>query len=205
VSASAREHWQDAYLAREPDRLSWFEEVPEASLALIAEAGLDPAAAILDAGGGASRLAGELLWRGFGDITVADVSAEALRQARAELGAVGARVQWVEADLREHDFGRRFDLWHDRAVLQFMVAEEDRAAYLDCLRRSVAPGGQVVLAGFGPDGPTRCSGLEVRRYGAGDLAALLGDGFRLATSKLVVHRTPAGVEQQFQYARLQRG
>jgi SAM-dependent methyltransferase len=205
VYVNPRQHWQEAYLDREPTQVSWFEEVPVVSREMIAEAGLEPDAAILDAGGGASRLAGELLRRGFADVTVADISAEALRRARAELGADGARVKWVEADLRMHDFGRRYDLWHDRAVLQFMVADADRAAYLDCLRRSVAVDGQVVLAGFGPDGPTHCSGLEVRRYGAGDLAALLGDEFRLAAARLVVHHTPGGAEQQFQYARLRRG
>lgn len=205
MTSEPRSHWQSAYLDRDPEAVSWFEPVPEASLAMIAEAGLEPGAALLDVGGGASHLARELLLRGFTDVSVADISAEALRRARAELGDEAERVSWIEADVRGHDFGRRYDLWHDRALLHFMVAERDRLAYLDCLRRTVAPGGHVVLATFGPVGPTRCSGLDVRRYGADELAALLGDEFRLASSRLVVHRTPAGVEQQFQYARLRRG
>jgi SAM-dependent methyltransferase len=73
-------------------------------------------------------------------------------------------VTWVEADVRDHDFGRRFDLWHDRAVFHFMVDRVDRDAYLSVLNRTLRPGGHLVLATFGPEGPTECSGMPVSRY-----------------------------------------
>ena len=161
-------------------------------------------AAILDAGGGASRLAGELLVRGFSDVTVTDISAAALARARAELGERADAVTWVQGDLRTLDLGRRFDLWHDRAVLHFQVEATDRAAYLDTLGRSLAGGGYAVIATFGPEGPTSCSGLPVRRYDADALVAELGPEYELELAEIVTHPTPGGDVQQFLYAVLRR-
>ncbi len=200
---SSEGYWQGVYGAKDPTRVSWFEPVPETSLELIAAADLRADAAILDAGGGTSGLAGELLHRGYTDVTVADVSAAAIERAAAALGEDAQRIHWVQADLRKHRFERRFDLWHDRAVFHFMVEEADRDGYLAALRSAVRPGGHLVLATFGPRGPSECSGLPTRRYGAEQLAALLPD-FRLRTHRLVDHRTPAGAVQQFLYAHFRR-
>jgi SAM-dependent methyltransferase len=202
--SAGRTHWERIYGGREPDRLSWYERTPETSLAWISRTGVPLDAAILDAGGGASGLAGELVRAGYTDVTVADVSASALERARAALGEDARRIAWVRADLRGHDFGRRFDLWHDRAVFHFMVERADRDAYLATLRRSLCPGGQLILATFGPAGPTRCSGLPVRRYGIDRLADLLGPDFAVVSSQLVDHRTPSGEVQQLLYAQLRR-
>jgi SAM-dependent methyltransferase len=200
----ATAHWQRTYAKRGVEELSWTEPVPTTSLALIGEADLPSDAAIIDIGGGASRLAAELLGRGHSDVTVADISAQALDRARADLGDAAGRVTWVEADVRDHDFGRRFDLWHDRAVFHFMVDAADRDAYLSTLNRTLRPDGHLILATFGPDGPAECSGLPVDRYDAEEIACLLGDGHELLSSKLVEHRTPSGESQQFMYAHFRR-
>ena len=197
------EHWKRIYQEQRPDRVSWFEAIPAVSLELIEEAAVDPGAAVIDVGGGASRLAGQLLGRGYSDVTVTDISGKSLALAQQELGDDADRIEWIEADVLEHDFDRRFVLWHDRAVFHFMVDPETRDAYLSAMRRSLAPDGQLVIATFGPEGPTSCSGLPVQRYAAPDLAGLLPD-FELAFSRVVQHPTPGGKEQQFQYARFVR-
>lgn len=197
-------HWQRAYSERDAEEMSWTEATPAESLSLIEAAGLGPDAAILDVGGGASRLAGELLGAGYRDLTVADISPAALQRARSDLGPRSEEIAWVTADVKQHDFGRRFDLWHDRAVLHFMVERGDRDAYLATLERSLEPGGHVVLATFGPEGPTECSGLPVQRYDAESLAHLLGRRYRLEDSRVVEHRTPSGKAQQFTFALLSR-
>jgi SAM-dependent methyltransferase len=197
-------HWQRVYRERRLQEVSWYEPVPEASLELIEEAALARDAAILDAGGGASNLAGHLLRVGYTDITVADISEAALRHSREELGPDAERITWLQTDLRTHGLGRRFDLWHDRAVLHFMVDPADRAAYLDTLRDAVRPSGHLIVATFGPEGPAQCSGLPVDRYSAAELAALLADDFELLSSRLLLHRTPSGTTQQFLYGHLVR-
>jgi SAM-dependent methyltransferase len=197
-------HWQRVYRERRPGEVSWYEPNPAVSLELIEEAGLSAGAPILDAGGGASGLAGRLLDAGYTDVTVADISAAALERAHAALGAEAERVRWLQADLRSQGPGRRFDLWHDRALLHFMVDAADRARYLETMRGALSPSGHLVVATFGPEGPTRCSGLPVDRYDATGLSALIGDEFELVSSRLSDHRTPSGASQQFLHAHLAR-
>jgi len=195
-------YWQRVYLERTPEEVSWYEEVPRTSLQLIEEAALRLDAAILDVGGGASKLPGHLVTAGYTDVTVADISRAALEQARVELGDAGERVTQIEADVRFHDFARVFELWHDRAVFHFMVDPADRNRYLATLARSLRPGGHLILATFGPNGPTRCSGLPVTRYGSDELLSVLGEDFELISSRLEEHRTPGGRSQEFLYAHL---
>jgi SAM-dependent methyltransferase len=199
-----RDHWEDVYGRNDPRAVSWYEPAPERSLAWIERSGAARDAAILDAGGGASSLAAELVARGFEDVTVADISAAALERSRSAAGAAGDRIRWIRADLRDHDLGRRYDVWHDRAVLHFMVDARDRDRYVDTIRASLRPGGHLVLATFGPDGPERCSGLPVRRYAASDAEALLGDDFELVAAEDADHTTPGGSTQRFLYALLRR-
>lgn len=196
---SPRAHWDVVYGRRDPRQLSGHEPVPEISLALITRAGVPRDAGIIDIGGGTSGLAAALLADRYSDITVADISAASLYAARATLGADAQRIHWIQADVRSHNFGRHYQLWHDRAVLHFMVSTADRHAYLDNLRRTLAPHGCVIFATFGPDGPTQCSGLPTCRYDAPELIRLLGPDFDPLASRLHQHTTPAGVHQQFLY------
>ncbi|MGH2838410.1 MAG: class I SAM-dependent methyltransferase [Thermoleophilaceae bacterium] len=173
--------------------------MPRASLTAIESVGLSLDAPILDIGGGASRLAEELVRRGHTDVTVADISAKALERARERFPDAD-QVDWVVADVRDHDFGRRFAVWHDRALFHFMTSQEERDAYLATMERSLQLEGHAVIATFGPEGPTRCSRLPVERYGPDELAVALGDRFRLLSCHLEKHRTPRGATQQLLYA-----
>jgi SAM-dependent methyltransferase len=166
-----------------------------ASLDLLAAAGVAPGDAVLDVGGGASTLAGHLVAAGYDDVTVLDVSSVALEEARARLGDPPA-VTWIHHDLLSWAPPRRWDVWHDRAVLHFLVDDGDRTRYAALVRRAVRPGGAVVIGTFAEDGPTRCSGLPVRRYTAADLAAVLGD-IEVVATRREMHATPAGTVQPF--------
>ena len=205
MSEPSEAHWERVYQTRPADQASWYQAVPERSLAFIAAAGLDRDAPILDVGGGASTLVDQLLAAGFTDVTVLDLAHTALTAAQARLGAKAARVNWIAADVTEFQPSRRYALWHDRAVFHFLRHAAQRAAYLKVLRAALAPHGHVVLATFGPEGPTHCSGLEVERYSAGELSELLGSEFRLLRSELEEHVTPSGATQQFTFGLWRRG
>ncbi len=196
-------HWDDVYARRDASQLSWFEAVPEQSLRFIADSGVAEDAAIIDVGGGTSSLAIELARRGYTDVTVADISAVAMRIARERIPA-GCDIRCVAADVRAHDFGRKYELWHDRAAFHFMVDEADRDAYLQTLRHSLRRGGTLVLATFGPDGPPECSGLPTARYESEELAAAVGSQFTLLAARMHEHTTPSGARQQFLYTRFSR-
>jgi SAM-dependent methyltransferase len=201
----ARRHWDEVYSSKAPDEVSWYQAEPTLSLEMIERAGLPADAPILDVGGGTARLVAGLLDAGYRDLTVADLSSAALERARAELGPrAAARVQWLQLDIRTERLERRYALWHDRAVFHFMVDEAERGGYLENLREGLRPGGHLVLATFGPEGPTTCSGLPVRRYGAEGLQRALGWGFRLVSSQIENHTTPAGTVQQFLFAHFLR-
>ncbi len=192
-------HWERVYGTRLPTEVSWYEPVPERSLELIRATGEPPGAPILDVGGGASTLVDGLLLGGATDVTVLDIVAGALERSRARLGADSARVTWIEGDITSFRPARAYAVWHDRAVFHFLTDDRDRERYLAVLGSALRPGGHVVLATFGPDGPTRCSGLATRRYGVHELGDLLGPGFELRKHLLEEHRTPATVTQQFIY------
>ena len=195
-------HWEDVYGRLAVDEVSWYQERPASSLALLARA---PArASIVDVGGGASRLVDALLDAGYPRPAVLDVSETALARARSRLGERAARVQWITSDVTRWRPDRTYDVWHDRALFHFLVDPAERRLYRDVLGAALATGGQVIIGTFAPDGPERCSGLPVVRYDAAALAAELGPGYHLAETLVEDHLTPKGKVQRFQFCRLER-
>ena len=197
---SAKDHWESIYERRAPDQVSWYRPHLERSLEFIERARLAVDAAIIDVGGGSSTLVDDLLARGYKNVTVLDISAAAIDAAKARLGERASRVRWLVADVTEVDLGAgSFDFWHDRAVFHFLRDQAERLRYVAAVRRAVKPGGHVLVATFGPEGPERCSDLEVVRYDADELHAEFGQEFRKVGSSTEMHRTPRGTEQQFVY------
>lgn len=177
--------------------MSWFEPTPAVSLQLLDELGVTPQDSVVDIGGGASRLVDCLLQRGHRDVAVVDVSSVALGEARARLAdPVGA--EWIEGDLLAWEPARRWSVWHDRAVLHFLVGADDRVSYVRLLRRTLQPGGAFVIGVFAEDGPAECSGLPVRRSTPSELVELMGDAEIVAEMRHV-HRTPGGADQPFNW------
>src|SRR5690606_18930920 len=156
------------------------------------------AAAVVDVGGGASTLVDHLLEQGLAP-TVVDISHEALEHSRSRLGARADDVRWVVADVTKCRPQAQFDLWHDRAVLHFLIERASQQAYAACLRAALKPGGYAIIAGFAPGGPEKCSGLPVVQHDAASLSALLGREFELTHTRNETHRTPSGAEQAFRY------
>jgi len=200
-----RSHWQTVYQTKPRDSVSWYRPHLETSLRLITQAAPDVSAAILDAGAGHSTLADDLLARGYRHLTLVDLSAAALEQVRARLGAAADGLHWLAADITAAALPQSaYDVWHDRAVFHFLTDAAQRAAYLRQLRHALKPGGHLVLATFGAAGPERCSGLPVQRYDAPAQQRALGEGFTLLESLVEPHHTPGGGVQPFQYGLFRR-
>lgn len=203
VPSNLRDHW-DAVYEVDPATKKWHQDVPTMSLEMLEAAGVGPEHAVIDIGGGASRLAEFLVADGFRDVTVLDVSERGLQHARHRLGSRAGEVTWLVGDVTRHEFARTFDVWHDRAVFHFLSDEGDRAGYLERLEGAVAPGGHAIIATFGPGAPEYCSGLPVVRYDAQHLAGTIGRGFDLVRTVQEEHRTPGGEVQPFTWALLRR-
>jgi len=191
-------YWEKVYATRAPTEVGWFQDEPAPSLAMIAAAGIEPTASVIDVGGGASRLVDRLLDEAFQRVTVLDVSIQGLTAAKTRLGARAAAVDWLVEDVTTWSPPRgAFDLWHDRAVFHFLIEETERRAYVRALSRGLRSGGHAVLAPFALTGPERCSGLPVRRYSPETLLAELGADFQLIDAKPETHLTPDGASQDF--------
>ena len=201
---SRHSHWENVYASKGESEVSWFQESPAPSLALIAEVGAAPTSAIIDIGGGASRLVDHLIEQGFSDVTVLDLSAAALDAAKARLGERGSRAHWLVADATNWQPSRTYDLWHDRAAFHFLTEARDQEAYIARLRQALKIGGHAIMATFALDGPEKCSGLPVERYDAARLGQTLGPGFELKRSHRNDHATPWGSHQLFQFSVFQR-
>jgi SAM-dependent methyltransferase len=194
-----KEHWEKIYREKKPTEVSWFQREPLRSLEWIRLSTPSTDAALLDVGSGASFLVDRLLDLGYGNISVLDVSGTALRGTRERLGDRARGVRFIEADVTRCDADLSCDLWHDRAVFHFLTDAEDRRRYVEQVRRSLRPGGHLILAAFAPDGPEKCSGLPVQRYDAGLVRGEFGSGFMLLREEAELHRTPADREQRFRY------
>lgn len=189
-------HWDAAYTRRGAAGVSWYQAEASISLDLIDALGVRRDAAVVDVGGGASVFAERLVARGFSDVSVLDLSSEALAEGRRHAGE-GAPIHWLVEDVLVWRPERRFDVWHDRAVFHFLVDPADRETYLETLRFALQADGVVVLGTFAEDGPERCSGLPVARYSVAELAELLGAEFELVATRREEHVTPGGVTQAF--------
>ena len=197
---NSREHWERIYNAKSATEVSWYQREPTCSVELIRRVARDRSGVIFDIGGGASTLVDFLLAEGYRGVTVLDLAAPALARARNRLKERAGLAGWVCADVLSFPLAvSSVDVWHDRAVFHFLTAPEDRRRYVANVECAVRPGGAVIVATFASDGPTKCSGLEVARYGSTELQAEFGPRFELVDGLRELHRTPSGAVQAFQY------
>jgi SAM-dependent methyltransferase len=199
-SGGGKRRWDKVYTTKPPDGVSWFRPHLDRSLAFLDAANIDRAGGVIDVGGGASTFVDDLLDRGYSNVTVLDLSEAALEVARARLADRASRVKWICVDVTDADLPERaYDFWHDRAVFHFLRDPRARSRYVESVRRSLKPGGHIVVATFGPAGPEKCSGLEVMRFTPEALHAEFGPDFAKISDMTEMHLTPWGSEQEFVY------
>lgn len=195
-----QEHWENVYQTKAHDEVSWFSEHLDTSLRMICNTGVGKDAAIIDVGGGNSSLVDDLLEHGLVDVSVLDISGKAINDSKERLGNNAKNVSWYVADITDVTLPEnQFDVWHDRAVFHFLTAEEDRRKYVGLVRRSLKPGGHIIVASFSLEGPLKCSGLDVMRYSPDSMHGEFGNGFQLVESTNETHNTPFGTAQAFVY------
>ena len=193
-------HWETVFSTKAPDTVSWYRPHLEVSLDLIERRTPGRSASIIDVGAGESTLVDDLLGRGYQQLTVLDVSTTAIEATKQRLGRSAEFVHWMLGDITQISLPpQSFDVWHDRAVFHFLTDLKQREAYVRSVLNAVRPGGHVIVSTFGPEGPTKCSGLEVMRYDAEALHREFGGRFRIEEHAEELHRTPWGATQQFVY------
>jgi len=208
MDRSTQEHWDRIYSSSAVQRLGWYEENPTLSLEMIARCAIDKNDSILDVGSGATTLVDFLIQQNYRSIFALDISAVAQEQLRSRLGSKrAAPVQWLIDDITKPTTVldlKDIAIWHDRALLHFLITAEQRQAYLSVLKKVIRDEGYVIIATFAQNGASKCSGLAVKRYDQQSLAAFLGAEFALIESVEYDYQMPSGPIRPYVYGRFQK-
>jgi 2-polyprenyl-3-methyl-5-hydroxy-6-metoxy-1,4-benzoquinol methylase len=197
-----KKHWETVYETKNPDQVSWTQEIPKTSLAFIHSFGLKKTAKIIDIGGGDSKFVDYLLDEGFENITVLDISFKSLEKAKKRLGGKANKVNWIVSDILEFKPNMTFDVWHDRATFHFLTTTDQVKKYMKTARKSV--NGFLTIGTFSKNGPKKCSGLDIKQYNENELILELKEGFKKIKCITEDHLTPFDTTQNFLFCSFKR-
>jgi len=189
-----KKHWEKVY-QKEFGEFSWNQEIPRSSLDFIHSFNLPKTASIIDIGGGDSKLVDCLLEEGFENITVLDISSNALERTQNRLGEKAGKVKWITSDITEFLPETKYDLWHDRATFHFLTQLSQIEKYVNLAAQSVEK--FLTIGTFSDNGPDKCSGLEVKQYNEEQLQNTLLKGFEKIKCITEDHITPFNTNQNF--------
>lgn len=196
MNAEIKKHWETIYQTKQPNEVSWTEEKPTVSLDLIHSLNASKSAKIIDIGGGDSKLADYLLAEGYTDISVLDISEAAIDRAKKRLGNKAKQITWIVQDVLDFKPKEQYTIWHDRAAFHFQTEEKTINSYLNLVSNAVS--GNVIVGTFSTDGPTKCSGLDVKQYDEkGMKSRFESKAFKNILCKRENHMTPMGAIQNF--------
>lgn len=190
-----KNHWENVYETKNPDQVSWTQKKPQTSLDFIHSFELKKDAKIIDIGGGDGNLVDFLLEEGFENITVLDISAKALEKAKKRLGKKAEKVQWITTDITEFAPTETYDIWHDRAAFHFLTTPEQISKYLEIAKKSINK--FMILGTFSKNGPTKCSGLEIKQYDEETMSSQFQENFEKINCIIEDHTTPFDTTQNF--------
>ena len=196
-----KKHWGNVYQEKSPSELSWYQKESKLSMELIRYTNVASNEAIIDVGGGASVLVDHLVKECYTNLSVLDISENALASAKKRLGDSAKSIEWIVSDITQFDAPQKFSLWHDRALFHFLTDPSDREIYVKTLKNAIKPEGHLIIATFAIGGPGKCSGLEIVQYDSEKMISEIGDNFQLIEERKEVHITPAKKEQKFIFFR----
>nr|WP_297784594.1 class I SAM-dependent methyltransferase [uncultured Allomuricauda sp.] len=196
-----KSHWETVYNTKNPDEVSWTQEVPQTSLDFIHSFKPDKASKIIDVGGGDSKLVDFLLDEGFDNITVLDISGKAIERAKARLGNKAQEVKWIQSDILDFSPEETYDVWHDRAAFHFLTEPEQIQTYVGLTKKTVT--GHMILGTFSKNGPKKCSGLDIKQYDEQQMETTF-QNFEKIHCKTEDHKTPFNTIQNFLFCSFKR-
>lgn len=192
-----KKHWETIYQTKNLDEVSWFQPKPVTSLSLFEKYEIDKNADIIDIGGGDSFLVDHLLALGYQNITVLDISENAIEKAKNRLGEKAGQVKWIVADITAFKSSEKYDVWHDRAVYHFLTDANDIAHYTSIANNNISKDGYLIIGTFSDKGPKKCSGIEIKRYSEKELSEKFIRDFNKQECFTIDHKTPFDTKQNF--------
>lgn len=197
-----KKHWENIYQKKEIDGVSWYQKVPLESLQLIKKYSLSNSDKIIDIGCGKSFLADNLLELNYTDISLVDISSNALKGVKDRLQ--NKSLNFIETDILNFNSNDKYDIWHDRAVFHFITDNKGIEKYISLCNKYINNHGILIIGAFAEDGPLKCSGLEIKRYSVDQISGLFKETFELVESFKMLHKTPFDTEQSFSFCVLRK-
>lgn len=197
-----KDHWDKIYYSRTPDEMSWTQGYPDISMKLLKLSGVTKTAKIIDIGGGNGTFVSHLLKKGFQNLTVVDISKEAIEKTKTLLGPLADKIEWIVSDILDFVPTKSYDYWHDRATFHFLTEQNEVDRYIEIVNKAISLSGFLSIGTFSTAGPTKCSGLEIKQYSEKTLTATLNDNFEKVKCLTEDHLTPKKSVQNFLFCLL---
>ncbi len=199
-----QQHWDNIYNTKAEEEVSWFQPYPKTSMEFLELFNLPLDANIIDIGGGDSHFVDALLEKGYQNIWVLDISANAIERTKKRLGEKASKVHWIVSDVIEFKPPVQFDLWHDRAAFHFLTTKEKIYKYVSLAEQAIKRNGYLILGTFSETGPDKCSGLDVKKYSETSMSARFEIAFDRIKCIHENHFTPFNTVQNFLFCSFKR-
>jgi len=203
-NSNNKNHWENIYQTKSMNEVSWYQTVPETSLAFFQQFNLAKNASIIDIGGGDSFLVDNLLKLGYTNVSVLDISASALERAKERLGDSAKKVKWIVSDIVDFIPTEKYDVWHDRAAFHFLTTNERISKYISITENNISIDGYLIIGTFSENGPKKCSGLEIHQYNEASMSEKFSKAFQKLKCTTENHTTPFDTIQNFQFCSFKR-
>lgn len=192
-----KNHWENIYGTKAHEEVGWYQQIPLISLSFFDELKVSKDAHIIDVGGGESFLVDNLTNQGYQNISVLDIASKALEKSKTRLGPLSQNITWITANILDFSPAQTFDVWHDRAVFHFLLEDEEVNHYVQNANRHLNKNGVLIIGTFSDQGPTKCSGLPLKRYSMNELKEVFSPNFEPIKCFNTDHLTPSGTAQNY--------
>lgn len=196
------EHWNDIFLKSKNEDLGWWEDDVSQTLKILDNININSESKIFLAGAGTSLLVDELVKKNS-NLILNDISDVALEKLKSRL------QNNTKFDFFKHDLSKRFikdniDVWIDRAVLHFLINEEDIKTYFINLNNNLNVGSFVLFAQFRIGASTSCASLNIKQYDTNEFSKRLGKNFKLILDEEYNYTNSSGGQREYIYALYQK-
>ena len=191
---STKSHWEKIYSEKSPQEVSWTQEIPETSIEFFNDFKLSKTSPIIDIGGGESKFVDYLLEEGYQNISVLDISENAIKRAKDRLGKKSKNIEWIVCDINDFNPKKKYALWHDRAVFHFLTSDIDINRYVENVKLYAE---NFIIGSFSTSGPKKCSGLDITQYNKSLLSKLFEEFMAIKKIEHINHITPFETTQNF--------
>ena len=203
--STSNRHWNAIFSSKSDPELGWHESDTSQTFKFLDLISRSEITTVFLPGAGTSMLVDELLNRGH-QLILNDISDEALAKLKKRIGMNKDKLTWLHHDISKPlpSGMHQVDMWIDRAVLHFLLKEDDIRGYFANLCSVIRPGGYVLLAEFSLTGAPKCAGLDLHRYSVEDLTERMGAEFELVKHEDYTFVDPFGGLRPYIYALYRR-